>query len=174
MPKTAPAPARAALFNTDSEDEDEVPVKKRKKVGALKQNPPPPQQVDAANLNSGLRILDTDSEGEDDAVEAIKTRVCHSLYARHILTVASQIRKRQINILVRFLQVSELQLTYTSFQEPVDDAEDDFTPVPAPESTAIETHNGLVDECDEILAAELAMDPTANEASIYRVQLATD
>ena len=65
-------------------------------------------------------------------------------------------------------------MTYSSYQEPVESEEDISTPVPAPESTATETHNGLVDECDEILAAELAMDPTADEASIYHVQLTTD
>jgi len=64
-------------------------------------------------------------------------------------------------------------LTYPSFQEPVDNEEDDFTSATAPELTTTETHNGIVDECDEILTAELAMDPTADEASIYQVQLTT-
>ena len=106
-PKTAPAPA--ALFNNDSEDESEqqVAVKKRKKAPNTTPAPAAPQQADVADLNPGLRILDTDSEGEDDAIEAIRTRVCHSLYARHILTVASQIHwhKRQKNIPVRSLLV---------------------------------------------------------------------
>ena len=59
-PKAVPAPA--ALFDAESEDEQPVQptTKKRKK----------------ANLNPGLRILDTDSEGEDNAIEAIKIRVC--------------------------------------------------------------------------------------------------
>ena len=111
-PKTAPAPASpapASFFTPDSDDESEqqVAVKKRKKAPNTTPAPAAPQQADVADLNPGLRILDTDSEGEDDAIEAIRTRVCHSLYARHILTVASQIHwhKRQKNIPVRSLLV---------------------------------------------------------------------
>ena len=57
--KTVPPPA--ALFNTESEDK---------------------QLIAKANLTLGLQILDTDSEGEDNVVKAIKIRVC--CYRSHL------------------------------------------------------------------------------------------
>ena len=93
-PKTVPPPAALRLFDAESEDEQPI-AKKRKK--ALKTVPPPAalrlfdaksedeQPIAKANSNLGLRILDTDSEGEDNAIEAIKIRVCcyRSQLSRH-------------------------------------------------------------------------------------------